>query len=128
MNSSPSRVLVVDGEEQVRKLLKTVLARAGYEIQTARSVEEVIETWGKSLRFDAVISETVLPGMDGCVLARHLAGVCPDARMIFVSVFETDCEWCPHTPRCVRITKPFNPNEVKRIVAEALTARSQSPD
>ena len=72
MNSAP-RLLFVEQEQQVFGLLRTVLTRAGYEFQTARTAEEAIDKMKASSGCDAVISEEALPGMDGHEVARHLA-------------------------------------------------------
>jgi len=128
MNAATSRILVVDEEAQIRKLLRTVLARAGYEVQTARTAEEAIGTWGPSMSFDAVISETNLSGMDGHEFARQMAVRCPGSRMIFVSASDTGCEACPHARQCPSIRKPFDPSEVVRTVSGILAARTRLPN
>src|SRR5689334_9689698 len=119
MNEGPSKLLVVDGEEQVRRLLCAILARAGYDVHTARTAEEAIKRSGPSMSFDLILCETMLPGMDGHEFARHIAVRSPGTRIIFVCTFGTQCEACPHTPLCALIEKPFDPKHVLRTVAES---------
>lgn len=119
MNSA-ARLLVVEQEEQVRRLLQTTLTRSGYEVQTARTGEEAIETMNTSSGFDAVLSEAALPGMNGHELARHLAVRYPSTKVIFVTATHVECEVCPHAVQCPWIAKPFAPKEVVRKVAEVL--------
>jgi DNA-binding NtrC family response regulator len=114
MNAAMSKLLVVDGEEQV-----------GYEVRTARAAEEALKTWGPSTNFDAVISETVLPGMNGHEFASHIAVHCPGTPVIFVCSFDMNCEACPHQPRCPWVGKPFDPKDVVQTVAEGIKARDR---
>ncbi len=119
MNSA-SRLLVVEYEEQVRSLLQKVLARSGYTVHTVQTAEEAIEVLGTSMRFDAVISENSLPGMDGHELARQLSARSPGTKMIFVSANKVECGACPHVPKCPQIGKPFVPKELVQKVSEVL--------
>ncbi len=119
MNSA-SRLLVVEYEEQVRSLLQKVLARSGYTVHTVQTAEEAIEVLGTSMRFDAVISENYLPGMDGHELARQLSARFPGTKMIFVSANKVECGACPHVPKCPQSGKPFVPKELVQKVAEVL--------
>ena len=129
MKRESSKLLVVDGEEQVRRLLHTVLVRAGYRVHSARTAEEAIQIWGPgpSTNFDAVVCETQLPGMDGHQFAREIARRSPESRIIFVCTFGAHCEECPRALRCRFIPKPFDPKEVVRAVAEAIQDRLQPP-
>jgi DNA-binding response OmpR family regulator len=112
--------LVVEQEEQVRRLLQTTLTRSGYEVQTAGTGEEAIETMKASSGFDAVLSETALPGMDGHELVWHLAIRYPSTKVIFVTATHVECEVCPYDVQCPWIAKPFAPNELVKRIAEIL--------
>ena len=120
----PLRILVVDGEEQVRTLLRIILARVGHEVYAVRTAEEAIQRWGASMEFDAVVCEILLPGMDGHEFAKTITRIRPGRRVIFVSSSGAHCEECPHSPVCPLILKPFDPDELIRAVAE--TGRPES--
>lgn len=119
MNSA-ARLLIVEQEEQVRGLLQITLTRSGYEVQTATTGEEAIETMKASSGFDAVLSEAALPGMNGHELARHLAARYPSTKVIFVTATHVECELCPHAVQCPWIAKPFAPKELVMRIAEIL--------
>ena len=125
MNSAV-RLLVVEQEEQVRNLLRTVLMRSGYEVQTARTGEEAIETMSVSSGFDAVLSEAALPGMNGHEMARHVAVRYPATKVIFVTATNVECEMCPHAVQCPWIAKPFAPKELVTTIAEILGERPRA--
>ena len=118
--NSPARLPMVEQEEQVRGLLRTVLMRSGYEVQTAGTGEEAIETMQASSGFDAVLSEAALPGMNGHEMARHVAVRYPATKVIFVTATNVECEMCPHAVQCPWIAKPFAPTELVQRIAEIL--------
>jgi CheY-like chemotaxis protein len=65
------RVLVVDDAPDVTELLALLMEHAGYEVQTAFSATEAFDT-ARTQRFDAVISDIGMPGMNGYQLAEAL--------------------------------------------------------
>ena len=114
-----ARVLIVDKEAQIRKLLQTILVGAGYQVLTAYDPQAAIEMCNSAAGFDVVVSGISLPGMDGHELARWIAGHCPSSRVILMSAIEPVCELCPFAGGCGMIRKPFTPKEVVAKVAEA---------
>ena len=68
--SSHYNILVVDDEEQIRKLIASLLATKGHHVTTARNGLEALDKIGK---YDAVISDVVMPEMDGITLTEELS-------------------------------------------------------
>ncbi len=71
MNDKGVRILLVDDEEAILKLLRFPLEKEGYTVVTARDGEEAIETFGRE-RFDLVILDIMLPGLDGLEVCRRI--------------------------------------------------------
>jgi serine/threonine protein kinase/CheY-like chemotaxis protein len=69
--STPSRVLVVDDEEHNRDMLARRLRRRGYEVETAASGYEALDTIAQS-RFDVIVLDVMMPGIDGFEVLRTL--------------------------------------------------------
>jgi len=57
-------VLIIDDEEIMREILETLLVREGYSVRVASTGSEGVELV-KSVPFDAVIVDVMMPGMDG---------------------------------------------------------------
>lgn len=72
MESFLYKVLVVDDEEPIRKLIVTLLSKEGHECITASSGLEALEKI-KNIKFDAVVTDVVMPEMDGLTLTRELS-------------------------------------------------------
>jgi DNA-binding NtrC family response regulator len=80
----PKRVLVVDDEAASRTGLQTLLARRGYNVETAGTGIEAIER-ARSFRPAVVIADLVMPGMDGLELLRSLQEEAPFAVTILLT-------------------------------------------
>ncbi len=64
-------VLVVDDEEEIRSLAEELLRQDGYAVETAASGEKAIDAVGRR-RFDVIISDWKMPGMNGIQFYEHL--------------------------------------------------------
>lgn len=65
------RVLVIDDEQMIRDMLQKALNRIDFSVDTAENAIGGIEKFNSS-RFDLVITDVRLPGMDGNEVARHI--------------------------------------------------------
>lgn len=71
MKSSHYKVLIVDDEEPIKKLIVTLLSRKGHQCVTASNGLEALDrTKGNS--FDAVVTDIIMPEMDGIALTKAL--------------------------------------------------------
>ncbi len=70
---SAGRILVVDDEPQIRRVLRATLTVQGYEVQDARSGEDALEAIRAS-RFDLVLLDMSMPGMGGLQTCRFIRG------------------------------------------------------
>ncbi|MEM1024894.1 MAG: sigma-54 dependent transcriptional regulator [Myxococcota bacterium] len=68
-----AKVLVVDDEESLRHMLSMTLSRAGFQVWTAASGDEALETIRKSPPFDVCLSDVRMPGMDGLTFIEQAA-------------------------------------------------------
>jgi len=65
------KILVVDDEAPIRKLLQTAFTKSGYEIVTAESAEDALEILKKQ-KIMVMFIDLKLPGMNGIELCRHI--------------------------------------------------------
>ena len=119
------RILVVEDEAEIRTLACTVLRAAGHDVEGVPDPEEAIRMC-YSGGYDLVLTDILMPGMDGHELARRVAPLCPQTRVIMMSGFDPGCDSCPYIPRCELISKPFDPLDLVRFVSKVLSEPSPS--
>src|SRR5690242_17693073 len=84
---SPATILVVEDDEDVRELLRRMLVRAGFAVQTAIDGADGLRLF-RARRFDLVIIDVVMPEMGGFELMRALLGDDPSIKIVAVSGVE----------------------------------------
>ncbi|MBL8721628.1 MAG: PAS domain S-box protein, partial [Myxococcales bacterium] len=114
-------ILVVEDEPALRALIRRVLTASGYGVHVAANAGEALlicEKMGASVRL--VLTDVIMPGINGSELARRLAPLCPAARVIFMSGY-TDDEIARHQVLDDQfLRKPFDWRTLTRRVREAL--------
>jgi CheY-like chemotaxis protein len=79
-----ARILIVDDEPFVRDLLEKVLRRGGHEVVATANAAEALEKLRTS-RFDLVLTDVVMPGMDGFDLLRRVKTSHPEIKVIVLT-------------------------------------------
>jgi DNA-binding NtrC family response regulator len=82
---SAGTVLVVDDEESVRRSTARLLRRAGLEVLEAASAGEALAFDGTDV--DVVLSDVVMPDVNGIELASRLHSVWPHVEVLLISAF-----------------------------------------
>ena len=83
-DSRKQRVLVVDDELLIAQSLRDILSRAGFEAVFSLSGTEAIEL-AERICPDIVISDVIMPDLDGVQTAIGIQRACPDARILLLS-------------------------------------------
>ncbi|MFV0296083.1 MAG: ATP-binding protein, partial [Hyphomicrobiaceae bacterium] len=85
------RVLLVEDEDSVRNFAVRALKRKGYEVIEATTGLEALEVVAAQTEpIDIVVSDVVMPEMDGPTMMREMRKVRPDLKVIFVSGYPDD--------------------------------------
>jgi two-component system, cell cycle sensor histidine kinase and response regulator CckA len=118
-------ILLVEDEEGLRALNARGLTSRGYTVlEAGNGVEaiEVLESSGKPI--DLVVSDVVMPEMDGPTLARELRTRNPDLKIIFVSGYAEDAfqKHLPEHGQFAFLPKPFTLKQLVAAVKETLAA------
>ncbi|MEO8725415.1 MAG: HD domain-containing phosphohydrolase [Acidobacteriaceae bacterium] len=82
---SPERILVVDDESSIRDIISTMLRSAGYQTVAARSGKDALHALAANPSFDLMISDMMMPEMDGQALLRASKALYPDLPIIMVT-------------------------------------------
>jgi DNA-binding NtrC family response regulator len=114
------RILIVDDERTIRALLTAAFTNAGYEVRSAASGAEAMKICA-SERFDVVLSDVRMPGMNGHELVRRIMVQHPDTRFCLMSGFDLEREDCGRAPQqCTLLLKPFRPSQAVALITQIL--------
>ena len=116
-------VLLVEDEDNVRRLLTHLLHKRGYRVMEAPNAEEALALFqARSSEIDLVVTDMVMPGMSGRVLAEKIRELQPDTRIIFMSGYTDDVlvRTGALSPGMNFLQKPLRPDVLAAKVREAL--------
>jgi|UPI00047E343E DNA-binding response OmpR family regulator len=116
----PLRVLVVDDERLIADTLALILQAHGYNVRQAYSGEDAVSLAERFVPH-AVVSDVVMPGMNGIDLAIWFSFNCPNAKMLLVSGKEAAVPMLEASSRRgythTILAKPVHPTEILNFVA-----------
>jgi len=118
-------ILLVEDEEGLRQLNARGLASRGYTVLEAGNGVEAIEVLEKHVgKIDLVVSDVVMPEMDGPTLLRELRSRDPGLKIIFVSGYAEDAfqKHLPADGQFAFLAKPFTLKQLVNEVKETLAA------
>jgi two-component system cell cycle sensor histidine kinase/response regulator CckA len=114
-------ILLVEDEDAVRHVITTVLRRQGYHVldaATSRQANELFEQHAGPI--DLLLTDIVMPEMNGPALAQHLVAARPELRVLFMSGYAGPT-FNAANPHLNFLGKPFHASELAAKVREALS-------
>ena len=131
-----TRIIVIDDEEDIRDVLREVLERAGFDVETASNSDDGLELL-RDHGADLVITDIIMPGKDGVDTVYDIRMEFPNTRIIVISGGGnvTPMEYEPIAIKTtaylasasaagadVTLTKPFDRGELLDAVKELVPA------
>ena len=119
--SGGGRLLLVEDEDMVRAVAERALTRAGYQVTTAADGEEGLAEIANGGAFDLVVSDVVMPGMDGPAMAREIRRLKPAMPILFMSGYaEEQLRRDIDIENMFFIPKPFSVAEIGQKVGDVM--------
>lgn len=120
MKMERKKILVIDDEESMRHMLSLILKKEGYEVIAANGGKEALELVS-SISFDFILSDIIMPEMDGLQLLQALKDRKVEATIIMMSAYGTINTAVEAMKRGAYdyISKPFRPDEVLMALRKA---------
>ena len=124
--SDPIRILLAEDEEAMRGYLTRALEKSGYEVVAVDRGTEALPLL-KEQRFDLLLTDIVMPEMDGIELAQHCGKVSPDTQVMFITGFSgVTLRAGEAVPRAKLLSKPFHLRDLVLEVDRMFQGESKS--
>jgi CheY-like chemotaxis protein len=121
-------VLVAEDDDGVRRLIVSTLREHGYEVLATGSAEEALDRARQRADVALLISDMVMPGLNGVELQRRLRASHANVRTLFVSGYATGALASPSAPTdCPMLQKPFTPSALQAAVWAVLNDEEPAP-
>jgi len=113
-------VLLVEDEDGVREFARLALEGHGYAVTDAANGEAAVGLLDPARPLDLLVTDVVMPGMDGRELAVRVRASWPGAGVVFVSGYVPDPARLAEVPDAVFLPKPFTPADLVLAAGRAL--------
>jgi DNA-binding response OmpR family regulator len=117
------RILVIDDEEHIRRMMRLTLEAAGYEVGEAKDGAEGLSLYGNRSRWDAVVLDQRMPGMDGLETLRQIKAQDVNARVLMATAYAS-IELAVDAMKLGAtdfVRKPMTPKVLRNAVSAALS-------
>ena len=127
----PKKILAVDDERHIVRLVQINLQKAGYEVTTAGNGREALEAVAAE-RPDLIVMDVMMPEMDGFAALQKLkdGDVTKDIPVIMLTAKAQDADvfkgW--QSGADLYLTKPFNPAELLTFVKRIFESQSEEKE
>ena len=128
MNSAMSpKILLAEDDEAMRVYLERALAKAGYQVDSVDRGTAAIPLLEES-QYDLLLSDIVMPEMDGIELAQKCNEISPNTKVMFITGFAAvTLKASREQPHAKVLSKPFHLRdlvlEVERVLDDRLSAQ-----
>ncbi len=117
-------ILLVEDEDMVRTVAERALTRQGYTVLTAEHGEAALEMLDSQPRPDLLISDVVMPTMDGPTMVRHARARYPDLPILFMSGYaEEQLRKSIDLDNVAFLAKPFSVQQLAQAARDVLGAK-----
>jgi two-component system cell cycle sensor histidine kinase/response regulator CckA len=125
-NRGPRAILLVENEPALRDLMRRFLEGCGYSVLPARNGDEALAVAGDySGPIDLLLTDVVMPGMSGFVLADTLVGLRAETKVLYFSGYADDYDVIRHGLDAGGrpfLLKPFTQKDLQQKIVDVLGA------
>jgi len=125
MGETP-RILIVDDDENIRKVLATILEEEGYNVESVETAKKAIERTRKKL-YNLALIDIRLPDMEGIELLTRMRDTTPRMRKIIITGYPTlqNAVEAVNRGADAYIMKPFDVDKVLKTIEDQLKRQEE---
>ena len=120
-----ARILVAEDDRSLLSFLQMALEKAGHQVTTADNGSDALLILQKSSNnFDLLLSDIIMPGIDGIELSQRAVQLCPDLKVMFITGFSAVSvgQNAAQLSQAKILSKPFHLNDLVANVETLLAA------
>ena len=122
--SSGKTVLLVDDEEELRKVAADMLAGMGYAVITATNGREALASYAeRGAEIDLILMDLTMPELDGIEAYRELRKTAASIPIVICSGYGNEEVPINDDPHAGFVSKPYRPDEVRNMLTKLLASR-----
>ncbi len=116
-----ANIIIAEDEAGVREFVSRALAMDGHAVTVAEDGLEALDRLGQD-RYDLLLTDIVMPGLDGIALALKAGSEWPDMRILLMSGYAAERQRAHNLDALVHrvISKPFSLADIRKAVQETL--------
>lgn len=124
-----ARVLIAEDDGAVREFVRRALVHGGHEVATANDGLDALDTLDVDENFDLLITDIVMPGMDGIALALKVAKEHPETAILMMTGYAAERQRAHNLEELIHevIAKPFSLKQICDAAEDAMSQRSRRP-
>ena len=127
MNQVASKILLAEDDDAMRVYLERALTAAGYDVDSVDRGSEAIPLL-EAGHYDLLLSDIVMPEMDGIELAQRCNEISPSTKVMFITGFAAvTLKASREQPQAKVLSKPFHLRdlvlEVERVLEDQISAK-----
>ncbi|MGB8273952.1 MAG: response regulator [Alphaproteobacteria bacterium] len=125
-----ARILVVEDVAAVREFVRRALVHEGHDVAVAEDGLQALEEMADGGPYDLLLTDIVMPGLDGIALALKVTKEFPDTRILLMTGYASERQRAHNLDALIHrvIPKPFSLQEICRVVSEILEDWPDTPD
>ena len=123
---SCARILVAEDDDSVRQFIARALRHAGYDVEAVSDGLEALDALDRAGPFDLLISDIVMPGLDGIALALKVGKEKPDMAVLLMSGYAHERQRAHNMEALSQavLPKPFTLKQMSEAVDDVLAGRA----
>jgi two-component system cell cycle sensor histidine kinase/response regulator CckA len=124
--ASLTAILLVDDDEPLRRFAQRILIKEGFRVVEAADGAEALQVAAGYMQPIALLlTDVIMPKMNGLVLAERLSRERPGIRVLYVSGYIEKSMLLKGRPDSILLQKPFTPDALVAAVRQRLASKEQ---
>lgn len=120
-----AKVLIAEDDDAVREFVRRALVHGGHDVATANDGLDALDHLSDDDAFDLLITDIVMPGMDGIALALKVSKDFPETAILMMTGYSAERQRAHNLDELIHevIAKPFSLKQICDAAEDALSVR-----